>query len=398
VKSNDTAPDKVHNHVEWILRCSRIGPLREISDMACDLPQTAADWNRLFETADSHAVLPSLYRFLNESCREQVPEEAFAQLRARFIANTQSNLALAAELFKLLDALASANAPAIPFKGPALAASVYGDIGLRQFVDLDILVRKRDVFKITKMLMHHGYDPEYVLPRSLESAFLDNHYDYAFFCDKNNTLVEIHWELAEGFLSFPLDVDGLWERRKPVTLAGRQALTLSPEDSLLVLCVHGSKHLWARLGWISDVAKTIETKKDLNWRQVIERAEALGGKRMLWLGLYLANDLLGAAAPAEILLEAKSDRAVLSLAGLVKKRLFERSDDAPGWFESSKFHIKMRERLGDKGRYCLRLAVTTSARDWTAMPMPRPLFFLYYLLRPLRLAGKHGLKLLKRLL
>ena len=33
----------------------------------------------------------------------------------------------------------------VPVKGPVLASTAYGDIAMREFVDLDILVRPSDV-------------------------------------------------------------------------------------------------------------------------------------------------------------------------------------------------------------------------------------------------------------
>ena len=398
MKPNDTSLAESNCEAELLLRCARVRPADKTCDSTERLLQTCTDWEHLLQTANAHGVIPLLYKFISETWRDAAPEEAFGQLRARFIKNTQSNLALAGELLKILDLLNTHGVPAIAYKGPALAAAVYGDIALRQFVDLDILVRKQDVFAVKEILVKQGYDPEFILTESQQAAFLDNHYDYAFLRASSNTLVEIHWEIAEGFLSFPLDVEQLWDRLQSVNIAGRQVLTLSPEDSLLILCIHGSKHLWTRLGWICDVARSIEHEKDLNWQQAGERAAALGIHRMFLLGLYLASDLLGAPLPGDVLQRAQADRAVLSLAEKVRRRLFEGRNGAPGMFESSMFHLKMRERLRDKSRYCFRLATTTNARDWMFLPMPRHLFFLYYPLRPIRLAGKYGLKLLKRLL
>ena len=119
-----------------------------------------------------------------------------------------------AELLKIFDLLKSHGVPAIAYKGPALATAVYGDIALRQFVDLDILVRKQDVFDVKEILIRQEYNPEFILTESQKAAFLDNHYDYAFLRNESRALVEIHWEVAEGFLSFPLSVECLLERTR----------------------------------------------------------------------------------------------------------------------------------------------------------------------------------------
>ena len=61
-------------------------------------------------------------------------------------------------------------------------------------------------------------------------------------------------------------------------------------------------------------------------------------------------------------------------------------------------HMKMRERLRDKVRYLVRLATTHTVGDWMALPLPKPFFFLYYVLRPIRLARDYGRKLFKTIL
>ena len=96
----------------------------------------------------------------------------------------------------------------------------------------------------------------------------------------------------------------------------------APEDLLLALCIHGSKHLWERLAWICDIAGLIESQQDLNWRQLIARARATGSERMLFMGLRLAVDLIGAQLPTEVETEIKADPVVTSLSGDVVRYLF----------------------------------------------------------------------------
>ncbi|MFY9557732.1 MAG: nucleotidyltransferase family protein, partial [Blastocatellia bacterium] len=272
------------------------------------------DWDYLFQAAQRHGVVPLLYHFLDETYSELIPGTVSNQLQELCQNNTKINLFLTAELLKLLNLFEENGVPAIPYKGPALAASIYGDIALRQFVDLDILVRKRDVLKVKELLVAHGCQPELDLTPAQEKPFLDFHYDYAFLCSNKRVLVEIHWEVTEGFLSFPLDTERLWERLEPVEIAGKRVLTLSAEDSLLIVCAHSSKHLWERLGWICDVARLVESHKHIDWERVLKNAIALGGERMLLLGLYLAHDLLGTSLPESILKRSQSDALVRYLA------------------------------------------------------------------------------------
>jgi Uncharacterised nucleotidyltransferase len=346
----------------------------------------------LTQVANNHGLIPLLYRHLIATRPNSVSADILKELRNEALSHAGASLALTRQLLELLALFEANSIPVIPYKGPALAASAYGDVGLRQFSDLDLIVHKRDVLRVKELLVTRGWRPEFELNDAQEAAFLDHYYDYAFYSDRG-VLVEIHWELTEGFFSVPIDVDGLWKRLVPIQIAGRRVMTLSPEDSLLIVCVHSSKHLWSRLGWISDVARLIATNKDMNWPQVSEHAAELGAKRMLHLGLVLASQLLGAKLPEHISKDINSDPTVSALAVEMTRRLFEDRSTSPGIVETAKLHIRMRERPSDRFRYVLRLLLNTTVGDWTAMKIPRSLFFLYYLVRPLRLAGKYGRRL-----
>jgi len=104
--------------------------------------------------------MPLLYRSLKKTCQQAVPSTYLEQLRDLFLTNAARNVFLTAKLLELLDLFKENNIAALPFKGPVLAESIYGDISLRQFVDLDVLVHKRDALKARNLLLAHGYQPE----------------------------------------------------------------------------------------------------------------------------------------------------------------------------------------------------------------------------------------------
>lgn len=156
------------------------------------------------------------------------------------------------------------------------------------------------------------------------------------------------------------------------------------------------KHFWVRLEWICDVAELIRAHGEMDWEQVIGRARELGSMRMLLLGLFLTKDLLGATLPAEIWHRAQADPAVASLAAQVRKRIFGDPDPHEGVSDIFPFHVRVRERLQDRVRYCLRMAVTPTEEEWEFLSLPRPLFSVYYLLRAIRMGRRSGLWLWRR--
>lgn len=368
-----------------------------------DLLREDIDWTYLIRTALSHGMIALLYWSLNNTCPEAVPRAILDQLRGYFHDNARRNLILTGELLKLLKLFEVHGIPAISYKGPVLAASAYGDLALRHFYDLDILVHERDVLKAKNLLISRGYRQTGVQ----EAVHLQPHCEYGFVRDDGRAIVELRWritshrQIPSRHFSFSLDRGRLWERLEPVSLGGREILTLSPEDLLLIFCLHGAKHLWERLGWICDVAKLIGVHQGMDWEEVMRRARSLGSGRMLFLGLFLASDLLGAALPEEVWQRVQADPVVKSLATQVRQRLFREANDSPGIFESSLFYLRARDSLQDRVMYCLYLvhfAITPNMKDQAFLPLPAFLSFLYYPLRPIRLIGKYGLNPLKHLL
>src|SRR5260370_41435139 len=99
----------------------------------------------------------------------------------------------------------------------------------------------------------------------------------------------------------------MWPRRRVVTLMGQPLVAPGAEDLLLILCMHGAKHLWKNLGWICDVAQLLGVQPHLDWEQVRREARRLRSERLLRLGVYLAERVLQAPLPADVARECRRD-------------------------------------------------------------------------------------------
>jgi hypothetical protein len=424
--STNTVMTSPRPEIELLLCCARTYLDSEIAERIRALCQKDIDWSYLIQTAYRHGVMPLLYQNLSTVCPETVPQATLAELRDYFQTNARRNILLAKKLLKLLDLFETHGIPALPLKGPVLAASIYGDLSLRQFGDLDVLIRKRDVPKARELLVSQGYQPRRhsQQTRAQETASFQVRHHCQFVRDDSKVLVELHWAILERQFSFPLDLVRLWERLVPVSLAGTNVRNFSPEDLLLTLCVHGSKpsHRWGRLNWVCDVAELIRLHQGLAWEQVIAQARRLGSERRLWLGLLLAKELLGATLPEVVRQKIKADPVVKSLATKVHERLFGKIDGSPGDFVEFSLHFRMVERWQDRIRSCLYFALDSFFIKWAlrspvgllSFPYrmldrgqcknvwiwPLPLFailsFLYHLLLPIRQIVRYGLKQLKR--
>jgi hypothetical protein len=381
---------------ELLLWVSRRTLDSSIAELIRKLVMEDLDWDYLFEMADRHGVIPLLHYHLSATCPDRIEREVMSRLREMNLENTRRSFFLTNELLKLMNLLEAEDIQAVPFKGPALAMCAYGDVGLRQFVDLDLLVHKPEVRAIRKLLVDRGFKPKFKLTTAQEEALLRYDYVYDFGLGEPSELwVEIHWGIVARYFCFDLDFDRLWDRLRPVAIGNRQLATLSPEDLLLILCVHGSRHLWNRLGWICDIGCLLESHADIDWQRLLTDATALGSRRMLSLGLLLASELLGTAIPDEVRQIAKTDRELRRLLDYLQEQLFAERKNRPGIFAKALLHLRMRERRSDRVKSFARFVANSTVYDWLFLPLPGWLFFLYYPLRPLRLAGKYGVRLLK---
>src|SRR3989454_2276525 len=164
------------------------------------------------------------------------------------------NLRLTGELLSVLDLFEAQGIPAVPLKGPLLALLAYGNLALREFGDLDILVRRADVERAKRLLLSHGYRPELFVEAAHEAALLACGYHYPLRRD-DGLAVELHWSLAPREFPYPLDAEEVWTRLRPVRLGGRTLYTLGSEDLLLFLCAHGGERWPWGPDWGADGAR-----------------------------------------------------------------------------------------------------------------------------------------------
>ncbi len=345
------------------------------------------DWDRLLHLVDHHRVLPQVYGALSAFSR-LIPVPALDVLRSRYEENARKALWFAAELLRIVDRLESAGIKALPYKGPVLAHTLYGEVTQRQFSDLDILVHPKNVPKAKAALFTLGYKSEIELSPHLEKAFIENGYEHSFRSPQRSTLLELQWRIMPRFYSVDFDVAALFQRADEINFGGRLMRTLCPQDLLLVLCAHAAKHVWVQLSWLCDIAQLAKSPQ-LDWNAIQHEADRLGIKRIINLNLLLAHELLGTPLPEDFLPNCDSERGEESAVADEILRVIQCSThydtESPPYF---RLMMRLRERRRDRARLLWRLGLTPSMSEWSSVPLPKPLQSLYRLVRLSRLAKR----------
>ncbi|MFN8010169.1 MAG: nucleotidyltransferase family protein [Holophagaceae bacterium] len=347
------------------------------------------DWAELTALAARHGLLPLLTRAL-AAVPEEAPRQVFVDLWARQERLALRNQVLAGTLLEVLGRLDAAGLPALPFKGPVLADQLHGDVALREFVDLDILVPADRVREARALLEAAGFQPEFPLAPRAERAFLRSPAQYHLLVrdPARDVAVELHWRTDPDAPVEPAGDPAWWERlpRRPFLQGSVRALP--PEDLLLVLAFHGSKHHWERLGWLVDLAHLLHRHSALDGAALARRAEALGASRRLALGLDLAVRLLGAPVPPALAAWAAARPGLRALAAPIEAALGLPHPPAPGPFRRLARDLRLFDSLPRKAAYATRTLFAPTLEEWTAWPLPPALGWLYPALRVGRLAGR----------
>jgi len=334
-------------------------------------------WDVLLEQAEFHNVEPLICAKLLEF-RASLPSNVDKDLERRFATNAQRSLRLTRELTRILACLENHSVDAIPYKGPALAQAIYGDVAMRQFSDLDILIRASDFDRAGEAVRELGYEPSTKLRAPVERAWLKTGYERGFDGPQGKNLLELQWRAAPQFYAVGIDVEDWFRRATHISLGERKVRALAPEDLLLALCVHASKHAWMRLGWICDIGGVARAQR-IDYDVVRERAAALGDLRIIEVSLEMAHRLLGRAVPPEF--ERKVDGGVQGLCERVTRIVARGTDYETESLEYFRLMLALRERASDRWRFGWRLLSTPSVGEWEAVALPGALFPLYRVVR-----------------
>lgn len=345
------------------------------------------DWSRVVAAAEGHGMAPLVHLHLSATVPGAAPPATLRRLAEGQRAVQLRNLRLTGVASHLLDLFARAGLAAVTYKGPTLAQTLYGNLALRPFGDIDLLVAHRDVLRARHLLVQHGYRAgEAAAPADARAETAGQ---FLFQDADGAALVELHSERTLRHFPRPLDAGWLLDGACAVRVAGRELLTLPPVKLLLALSVHGTKDLWCRLKWICDIAEFVRVYRALDWSEVFAHARRLGCQRMLGLALVLARDVLGAPLPPACARALAADPGAEAAAGSLRRRFPDPAAQlsAPGRFW---FRARVCPGSWEGLRYALRLATTPAEEDWAATPLPATWTPLYALLRPLRLLRKYG--------
>jgi len=209
----------------------------KIDHLLCEV----TDWNYLLDMMVKNCAAGLFYRKLPLlKYNNLIPAETQKLFKKAYQTTFIHNTRLYTEFTYMASVLQAHNIPFVTLKGICMAEWLYGDIGLRQMSDIDILIQEKDGVRCLDALHSAGYVSQ---KEFMVDAFVDaksqNHFNPLF---RNDVMVEIHIRLQNTREIYQQNLQEVWRDAVPVTLNGMETLRLKLSDMLIHACLHLDKH------------------------------------------------------------------------------------------------------------------------------------------------------------
>lgn len=355
-----------------------------IRDPLAHLVSGALNWSAVVDLALQHGTAAIVNATLRALCSAETPADVLERLESIALVNACRTALFSDALVDVTARLEACGIRSLALKGPVLVQQAYAGRPLRRFNDLDLYVRPDDAAAAMGAL---GAPPA---SGSEQAARIRFTADTVLWPLGPDVPIELHWRFQPAFFSLPVAMNHVWERTVEVDLAGGRVRTPGPVDTMVVLAVHGAAHAWERLLWVCDVSAAASRLGHADWEALLIEAERLGLRRIVGLALALAEGLMGAPLPPEVSRWVRQVPQVERLGQDVVDAMFgENKPRLSGWARLA-FSVRTRDTAWLRLRYLSGRLLTPSGRDLDMARLPRPLHWLYYALRPLRLLTTCG--------
>ena len=265
-------------------------------------------WQAVHALSTAQWCAPLLYEVIRpQGGLETIPEPVRALFRSDCLENRLRNQLLKTELADLLLEFAGAGIKVVLLKGAAtFSDDLYGGIGGRTMLDLDLLVGPEKIPEARALLVAAGYEEVTNEGRVFAGIPTDHRHAHINGYRKPGTpvLVELHYNIAYGQGGRILSAELGWRHTTEGNVNGVPALVLEPTRRLLHTTVHGlipscdyikgEIRLWHLLefAWL---AKRYD--KEIDWQAWLGAAEKEGCTTAFLAWLLLAHELLGMPLP-----------------------------------------------------------------------------------------------------
>ena len=162
-----------------------------------DLMKEVKDWDHFVDLSNKHGVIALCWYNITETGnKNNVPTRQLEILHSAYMKSLTRNTFLFNHLTELVSLAKEKGIKIVLLKGLALEKTVYGNKGLRQMSDIDILVRQDEASSLRRILLKNGFESA-PLVSSLHEKIMPAYGKHLPEMYKNGIAVEIHFKLFD---------------------------------------------------------------------------------------------------------------------------------------------------------------------------------------------------------
>lgn len=341
------------------------------------------DWDEVEWLIQHHRVSGLCLQTLRKIRHKAIPTSLLQNLQIRCSEATRNSLVLMNALHQLIVLIQSAGIEVACFKGVVAAQMIYGQLSIRNFSDIDLLVRKSDHQHTERLLIKNGFRITHRYDNAFQSGLRD---------DKRRVNVDLHWGIPPRELNLASQL--LWDEISTIEVGNQSIPTFSLNDTIIITAINAVKEFWdASLYRFCDLAELIQRNPQLDWNRLFRRASQMGCKRMLYVALLVADKCLAAPLPRDVSstlddLDELNPIVNELIAQLENNHLISADEhfrQTQTLTSHRHFFMLMQDTQWQRLKYWLNWVTTPGTADHQFIKLPRALSLLYYVIRPFRL-------------
>jgi hypothetical protein len=225
--------------------------------------------------------------------KNRIPNEVFSLIEQAYLRTVNRSVLLFGHFSNVVKALHDSDIEVVALKGVYLSEHLYTEIGLRQFSDIDILIRPDKTLKAVEILQTLGFRYKEAIP---VSDFIRQKSDFVHLPPMvlNGVSIELHVKLHRASEKYNVNVERVFATKIPATINGSDVFALDTLHQLIHIAVHAHKHFEEgniNFSSFMDLANLVDTIPDDFYSKSFEKlCEAYGVTEIVFRYLLLVHE------------------------------------------------------------------------------------------------------------
>jgi len=235
-----------------------------------------------------------------------IPNEIIFQIEQSYLHTINRSILLLGHYSNVVNALQSHDIEVIALKGIYLTEHLYAKIGLRQFSDIDLLIRPNEALKAVEILKSLGYSYRQSVP---VSDYIREKSDFVHLppMSLNGVSIELHVKLHRAGEKFKMNLDRVFASKTVANINGNEAYALDSHHQIIHVALHAHKHFEeGNINFTSfiDLANLLDTlPKDFYWKSFEKLCDAYTATDIVFRYILMVNEFFQLENTPEIILK-----------------------------------------------------------------------------------------------